>query len=90
VSERGNGFPKAEAIWLALAIVIWAVAEALEDGRGERFIAALERRADEHEALRRVVTFGTTDGQRSMLRRHAGVASQWLSRVAAELRAARR
>jgi hypothetical protein len=80
--RNGNGMPRPEPIWIALGIVIFAIAEALEDGRGRRFLDALERRADEHQTTPTVIPFGA----RRPSSQAAQMAAIWVSRVAQELR----
>jgi hypothetical protein len=83
--RNGNGMPRPEPIWIALGIVIFAIAEALEDGRGRRFLDALERRADEHRASPRVVPLV---GQRPTSQA-SQQASAWVAKIAQELRSAK-
>lgn len=85
---QNNGLPRPEAIWIALGIVVWALAEALEDGRGRRFLAALDRLADEHAAQGRIVAFDPPVRGGRAMSHAARVAATWVSRIAAELRAA--
>jgi hypothetical protein len=86
VPQSGHDLPRPEAIWIALGIVVWAIAEALEDGRGRRFIEALERRATEHESGPRVVPISS----RRTPSRDVRQAGAWLAKVAQELRTATR
>lgn len=83
---NGNGMPKPDAMWIALGIVILALAEALEDGLGRRFIDALERRAAEHQDPQRVVAFGPMRSGRQALTQASRTAAAWVGRLAAELR----
>jgi hypothetical protein len=79
-------FPRPEAIWIALGIVVWAIAEALEDGRGRRFLDALERRTAEQAGALRVVPFGPPSPDDRTLGAASRLAAAWLRRLAAELR----
>jgi hypothetical protein len=81
-----HDLPKPEAIWIALGIVVWAIAEALEDGRGRRFIDALERRTAEHQRAAAVAPFGRRKPTSSATRQ----AGAWLEKVTQELRTATR
>lgn len=54
---NGNGMPKLEPIWLALGIVVWAIASAMAAPMRARFIKALETIIKEHEDRRRIVAF---------------------------------
>lgn len=85
-----DGMPPPSAIWVALGIVVWAVAEALEDGRGKRFLDALERRAAEHENARQIVAFGPVRTGKPALTQATRAAAAWVGRVAAVLRSATR
>lgn len=78
--------PKPTAIWIALGIVILALAEALEDGLGRRFLDALERRAAEHKDPQRVVVFGAVRANRAEVTQESRTASEWVGRLAADLR----
>lgn len=85
---NGNHTPKPEACWLALGLVVWAIAIALGRRRRADFIDALERVAHHQEGKSRVVGFGPPNARRGRLTQASLVATAWALRLVADLRAA--
>lgn len=82
---NGNHMPRPEPGWVALGIVVAALAVALGGERRRMFFDAMRRLVEQHETRNRVVVFGS---QRNHVRAmsHAirgGVA--WLKRLIVEL-----
>lgn len=82
----GNHLPAPTAIWIALAVIAFAVAVALGSRRRIRFIEAIEKLVAEHEARTRVVGFGRPQARSAAMTRAIRPAAAWLHRLAAELR----
>lgn len=85
MSQNGNGLPKPEPLWIALGIVVAAMAESLSPRRRALFFAALRTLTDEHEARSRVVVFGSARNHRRDLPQSVRVAIAWLRRLIVEL-----
>jgi hypothetical protein len=81
--------PPPDPIWIALGIVIWALAEALGEKRRPQFIAALERIAADHSARGKIVSLHI-NGRRRSVAASAKVASNYITRIVGEMRAAYR
>jgi hypothetical protein len=90
MATNGNHLPRPEAIWIALAFVVWAVAAALGAQRRARFIDALAAVTQNEDARRRVVAINSTNGRRRAVTANVQVAVTYVSRIVAELRAADR
>lgn len=82
--------PPPEPIWVALALVTWALASALAPTVRVRFVRNLERLCDESEARRHVVAIETQPRAVGPLWVANIVALTWLRRLIAELRAAQK
>lgn len=81
-----NHLPKPDPVWVALGIIVAAIAAALGPTRRARFFDAMEELSVEHETRAHVLVF--TRNHRRDLPRSAKVASHWLNRLVVELRAA--
>ncbi len=80
-----NGLPSPSAIWLALGIIVAAIAETLGPRRKARFFSALRSLADEHERRSGVLVFGHARNHRKLLPQAARIAVAWLRRLTSEL-----
>lgn len=87
---NGNGLPKPEPVWVALSLIVWAVAAALSAQQRSRFIDTLDSLAKDQEARRQVVAINVTNGRRRALTQSVQVAARFIERIVVELRAARR
>lgn len=85
MAKNGNGLPPPDAHWVALGIVVAALAEGLGAKRRARFFAALRSLIDDHEASSRVVVFGSATTHRRDLPHSIRVATRWLRRLTTEL-----
>jgi hypothetical protein len=86
---NGNGMPPADAVWLALGIVIWAMARALGERRRALFIDALEALASDINALRRIIAPLGERHHLTQMPQAQRIAGEWLRRIVVQLRAAR-
>lgn len=87
--SEDDEMPPPEAIWVALALVTWAIAIALAPTVRGRFIQALANLAAEHEARGRFITFSPPSRRASNLPRATRLAVAWVRSILSELRAAR-
>lgn len=89
MSQPSNHMPKPEPVWIALGIVVAAVAVTLSVMLGERatrvFFDAMRQMIAAHENRERVVVFGATgrNGRTMSNAIRGGVA--WLKRLIVEL-----
>ena len=90
MTNGGNHLPKPEAIWVALAIVVWAIAAALGPRRRAGFIDAMAAATAQHEARERVLAFGRNGAHSREMSRSVRAATAWLRRLEAALRTAAR
>lgn len=85
MSQDSNPLPQPESHWIALGIVVAALAIALGRKRRAVFFQALRRITSEHEARERIAVFGQAKGNgRTMSNAIRGGVS-WLSRLIVEL-----
>ena len=89
MAQNGNRMPDPDAVWIALGMVIWAIALALGGRRRGAFIAALAALTEDQDARRQVVSIHTTNGRKRAFTQSVQVAATYLARIVAELRAAR-
>ena len=82
--------PPIEPLWVALAMVTWALALALAPSVRERFVGALERLCDDLEARRHVVAIDTLPSDVAPLWAANAVAATWVRSLIAELREAQK
>lgn len=84
-TNGSDGMPKPEAIWVALGIVVVAVAVALGSRQRALFFDALRMLIAEHESRERIVVFGRAgrNGRTMSNAIRGGVA--WLRRLIVEI-----
>lgn len=85
MSNNGNGIPKPEPVWIALGIVVAALATALGAQRRRVFFDALRTMVEQHENRSNVAVFGSLrfNGRNMSQAIRGGVA--WLKRLIVEL-----
>jgi hypothetical protein len=86
-SNGTNHRPKPEPVWIALGIVVWAVAVALGPKRRQAFIDTLAELTDDHAARRRVIGFEPPQSRSRALSQSVLVAAAWLQRLIGDLKA---
>jgi hypothetical protein len=82
--------PRPEPIWVALSILIWALAETLGPTRRARLLGAMARYCEADELRRRVTALHLRNGRRRAVSQSAQVACAWITRIVVELGAERR
>jgi hypothetical protein len=86
MADPGNHTPKPDSHWIALGVVVFALAASMGPNRRRAFIEALEQFTAETEARSRIVAFGRVHS--GAMSRNARTAASWLRRVVSQLRAA--
>lgn len=81
-----NHRPKPDPQWVALGIVVWAVAVALGSKRRKVFIEALDELTDDHATRRRVIGFDPPQARSRALSQSVLVAAAWLNRLVTDLK----
>lgn len=85
MSQHWNHMPKPEPIWIALGIVVAAIAAALGAKRRRVFFAALRELVHQHESRERVVSFTAARSQTRAMSQAIRGGAAWLSRLIEEL-----